>query len=306
MLVEEPRDGERVGHDAGHVRRGREAADPERPVRVALQLLGQLGEVRVAVPVLPDRDHVRDRLPPRQLVAVVLVGPDEHDRPLVRRDPRAEIPAVVEVRRETQPEDVNQAVDGGRGPRPAEDHRVPRRVAAHALEDETSCLLAEPGRLEAGAGALGVRVRVQRQHRVPDVVLEERQAAPRGRVVRVGHAPDAVRPGDRLVVADDRGADEVDQGVGPGHVHQASSLWDAGSGAGLDPVGGVSCPPVQSPSCPATTPSTMPTPCSRSWRRSSSACAGSGTSWSVSATPTGTGRSRSTAGPGGEAPESDP
>ena len=51
------------------------------------ELFGELGEVRVAVPqFLPDRRHVRDRLPPRQLVAVVLEGPDEHDRPLVRRD----------------------------------------------------------------------------------------------------------------------------------------------------------------------------------------------------------------------------
>ena len=43
-----------------------------------------MGEVDVAVGVLADRDDVGDRLAPGQLVGVVLVRPDEHDRPLGR------------------------------------------------------------------------------------------------------------------------------------------------------------------------------------------------------------------------------
>ena len=86
-------------------------------------------------------------------------------------------------------------------------------VAADALEHQPPRLLAEARRLEPGAGRLGVGVRVERQDRVADVVLDERQAAARRRVVRVGHAADPVRPRDRLVVADDGRADPVDQRV---------------------------------------------------------------------------------------------
>ena len=59
------------------------------PVGVAAQLVLEVVEVDAAVGVLADRDDVGDRLAPRQLVRVVLVGPDEDDRPLAasRRAP---------------------------------------------------------------------------------------------------------------------------------------------------------------------------------------------------------------------------
>ena len=117
VLVEEARDPARVGHDPGHVRGRRERPDLQRPVRVSLQLLAQHGEVDVALAVLADHHHVRDGLAPGQLVAVVLVRADEHDRPLVRRDPRAQVPAVVEVRRDAQVEHVHEPVDRRGGAR---------------------------------------------------------------------------------------------------------------------------------------------------------------------------------------------
>ena len=109
-------------------------------------------------------------------------------------------------------------------------------VAADALEHEPARLLAEARGLEPRAGRLGVRVRVERQHRVPDVVLDEREAAPRRRVVGVGHAADPVRAGDGLVVPDHGRADAVDQRLGvPGrdarlHGGRQSRTWAAGQG----------------------------------------------------------------------------
>ena len=57
--------------------------DPIRSGRSAYssKVLAQPVEVDVAVGVLRDRDDVGDRLAPRHLVGVVLVGTDEHDRP---------------------------------------------------------------------------------------------------------------------------------------------------------------------------------------------------------------------------------
>ena len=173
----------------------------------------ELREVDVAVGVLADRDHVGDGLAPRQLVGVVLVRPDEHDRPLAAAGSRPQALAVVEVRRDPQVEDVDQLVDRGRSS-PSR-RRSPRagRGRRRRLEDDG----AAPPRGSASSGGrsrrLGVGVGVQRQDRVADVVLDERQAAPRRRVVGVGDAADAVRARDRLVVADDRGPDQVDERV---------------------------------------------------------------------------------------------
>ena len=120
-----------VGDDAGDVRRGRERADLERPVGVLLQLLAQVGLVDAAVGVLADRDDVGDRLAPRDLVGVVLVGTDEHDRPLRRRDVLAQRVRVVEHRRDPQAEDADQLRDraGAAGAREQHDGVV---VAADA------------------------------------------------------------------------------------------------------------------------------------------------------------------------------
>jgi hypothetical protein len=110
------------------------------------------GEVDLAVVVLRDRDEVRNRFAPRQLVGVVLVRADEHDRPLARRDPRRQVVAVVEIGRQAEVQDVDELVDRARGARAAEDHRVIRRVRAQRRSDDLAGLLAEARRLEPRPG----------------------------------------------------------------------------------------------------------------------------------------------------------
>ena len=62
--------------------------------------------------------------------------------------------------------------------------------AADGVADHPAGLLAEARCLEAGARRFGVRVRVQRQDGVADVVLDERQGAAGRRVVGVRDAAD--------------------------------------------------------------------------------------------------------------------
>ena len=208
--MEQDRDRAGVRQDAGDVRRRGERPDADRPVRGLLERALEAREVDAPVGVLADRDDIGDRLAPRQLVAVVLVRPDEHERTLVERDVRAQRVSVVEVVGDAQVEDVDELVDRGGHPRPAEDDGV-LVGATDGVADDAPRLLAEAAGLEPGPGRLRVRVRVERQHRVAQVVLDEGQRAAGCRVVRVRHAPDAERPGDRLVVADDRRADELDE-----------------------------------------------------------------------------------------------
>ena len=84
----------------------------------------QLVEVDVTVVVLVDLDHVGNRLTPRQLIRVVLVGPDEHHRSLIRRDLIGEAVPIVELRRDSDSEDADETVDGAGGPGAGEDHGV--------------------------------------------------------------------------------------------------------------------------------------------------------------------------------------
>jgi hypothetical protein len=82
VLPEHARDALDVRDDPGHVRCGREAADLQRPVGVTSQLPREVVDVEAPVGSLADRDDVGGRLAPGQLVGVVLVGADEHDRAL--------------------------------------------------------------------------------------------------------------------------------------------------------------------------------------------------------------------------------
>ena len=118
VLVEEAGDAVRVADDAGDVARGAEAADPEGPLRVPLQLGGQVRLVDVPVRVLVDDHDVGDRFTPRQLVAVVLERADEHDRPLVGGDLCAQAVRLVELGREAQPEHATSWLTAAVEPEP--------------------------------------------------------------------------------------------------------------------------------------------------------------------------------------------
>ena len=120
-------------------------------------------------------------------------------------------------------------------PEPANRTTWSRWSRADGVGDDPPGVLAEAGRLEAGPRRLGVGVAVQREDRLADEVLDERERAPGGRVVGVGHAAQAERPDDGLVVADDARADRVDQRRGVGRQRAPHSCMAAILRRGRDP-----------------------------------------------------------------------
>ncbi len=163
-----------VGDDAGDVRGRRERTDLHRSVGVIAEFLGEVLEIDMAVGRFTDGHDVGDRFSPRDLVGVVLERADEHDRALVGRNGVGDVPAVVEIRRDPQTEHADQLVDGVGRPAATEQHHV-IVGGPGALGDDGTSLFAVARRLQPGARRLGVGVGVQRQHRRPDVVLDEAQ-----------------------------------------------------------------------------------------------------------------------------------
>ena len=164
---------------------------------MAAKLALELVDVETATGVFADHDHVRHRLAPRQLVGMVLVGADEHDRPLAA----------------AEPEHPDQRVDRGRRARTAEQHDV-LVGAAHRAVDDAAGVFPQRRGVQARGGRLGVRVRVQRQHALADVVLDERQCAARGRVVGIHQPPRTERPIQDGIVTDHGTADPIDEMLG--------------------------------------------------------------------------------------------
>ena len=85
--------------------------------------------------VLGDDHDVGDRLAPGQFVGVVLERADEHDRPLVCRDVRAQVVAVVELGRQAQPEDADELVDRPGGAGAGEDDGVVVGAADRVVDE---------------------------------------------------------------------------------------------------------------------------------------------------------------------------
>ncbi len=202
MLVQQRRDAVGVADDAGDVGGRAERADLQRPVGELREPLAQVVQAHPAVGVLADGHDVGDRLAPRHLVGVVLVGADEDHRPLVARDLLAQVPAVLEGGRDAQPEHADQLVDRPGAPRPGEDHHGVV-VAVHGVADDAAGVLAQPGGLQAGAAALGVRVGVAGQHLVADEVLEEGEGPTGCRVVGIRDPAPPVGRGHHVVLTDD-------------------------------------------------------------------------------------------------------
>ena len=216
VLVEQARDRVRVRHDAGHVRGRREAADLQRPVGVAVELVapgargrcGRRASSRIVTRSAIDSRHGSSLLwcsnGPTNTTGRCSARDLRPRGPSGRRGP----PGCRMLRTSTR-----RLIGGGRA-RAAEHDRM--ALGSPPTPSRTSRRASSRKRVvwRPGARRLRVRVRVQRQHRVADEVLDERQAPAGRRVVRVGHARGAVRAGDRLVVADDRRADEVHERVG--------------------------------------------------------------------------------------------
>ncbi len=232
VAVQEGGDAGGVAQDPGDVAGSGEAADLQRAVGVPEELLLQDAEIDVTVTVGRDGDHLRDRLPPGQLVGVVLERSEEDHRALVGRDRVAEVVGVLERRGDPQPQDPDQLGDRTGAARAGEDHaRV--LVAADGVVDDRPGVLAQAGGLQAGAAGLGVRVGIAGEHLVTDEVLQERQRPPRGGVVGVGHPPGTERPRHHLVVPDHRLPDPAQQRRLGRHVRGWSSGLDAVHGSSI-------------------------------------------------------------------------
>ena len=214
MAVEQDGDRAHIAQDAGHVRGCRERADLQRPVDELDERGLEPVDVDPAVPVLRDHDEVGQRLAPRQLIAVVLVGPDEHDRALGHRDRGTQVIPVIEVGRQPDLQAVDQLVDRARGPRAGEQDDVVGAVRADGISDDPAGILAELRRLPAGPRRFGMGVAVEREDRLADEVLDEGERPTRGRVVGVGDPTQPERPEDGFVLPDDAGLDRLDERSG--------------------------------------------------------------------------------------------
>jgi len=93
--MQQIRDRKGLGENAGYVRSGRERGDLHRPGCVPDELVLESPDVDVAIDVLRDHHDFRDRLAPRQLVGVMLVRAEEHDRARLARNPAREVVAIV-------------------------------------------------------------------------------------------------------------------------------------------------------------------------------------------------------------------
>ena len=163
MAVQHFCDGFGVGQDAGDIAGGRETSDEYWPVGVAAQLPVQTLDIQVAGLVLGDDDDVGDGFPPGKLVRVVLERAKENHRPLLRRDAFAQVVRGIQIVRDPQVEDRDELVDRAGSTGPGEDdQRVV--ITAESIANDVPGVLAETARLPARSGALGVGVRVEREH----------------------------------------------------------------------------------------------------------------------------------------------
>lgn len=174
VAVEQHRDAVGVTDDAGDIARRGERPDLQWSGGVPGKFVLQRADVYMAVGVLPDDHDISDRLPPRQLIGVMLERPDEDHRPVTGRDPGAELVAVIELGGDPQAQDADQFVDRTGTSRPGEDHHR-LCVAADRGTDDAQGVLTQPARLQAGATGFGVGVGVAGQHLAPDEVLQEAQ-----------------------------------------------------------------------------------------------------------------------------------
>src|SRR5262245_11412133 len=160
----------------------------------------------MTVRILVNGDHVRDRLPPWELVRVMLEGSDEDDRSLLSRDASRQVVLAVKAGRHAQPKNADHLVDRRGRPGTAEDDRSVA-VPADRLMNDPAGVLTQTRCLQAGARGLGVRVSVPRNDLAADEVLDACEPASTGAVVRVGTPARAVGPPHNLVLADHGTAD---------------------------------------------------------------------------------------------------
>jgi hypothetical protein len=204
VLVQDARDLSRVDDDAGDVAARREGAEHgavgvlRRGERAA-----ERGDVDEPVADEADLDDVGEAAPPRQQVGVVLVGPDEHHPPLVPPEPRGEARAQRRRRRRRgHAHHLLQPFDRRRRPGAAEQQRV-AGAAAHAPLHVPRRPVHQPRHLPPDMAVLRVRVPVEGEDLVEEVVLDVAEAPAGRRVVGVGEEVAAERRVKLDVLADE-------------------------------------------------------------------------------------------------------
>ena len=211
VTVQEDGDGRGLGADPRDIGSRRERPDLERAIRVSDELSLQLFEVDPPILVLVDDDDVGDGLAPGDLVGVVLVRSDEDDWALGWGDMGAQIISRVEVGREAQVHDLDELVDRASRTGATKEDDVFFEVASSGVGDDVACFFSKASRLQARPARLGVRVGVEGQDLITDILLDEVQCAPGGGVVGISQASWAVRPFDGALFSEDRLPDASDE-----------------------------------------------------------------------------------------------
>jgi hypothetical protein len=154
-----------------------------------------------------DLDHGRDRLDPRKLVGMVLVGSDEDHRTLCFRDVRRESVLALKRLGDANAEKADELVDRGGCAGPYEHHLVVGRRSDRTA-DHVSSLLAQTTHHPAGRRDGGVGVGVVGPNLRQPCFDEVHEAPGRGEIGVEKDAPSEGRQ-QRGAAADLLLADEV-------------------------------------------------------------------------------------------------
>lgn len=146
----------RVAEDPRHVAAGRERPQ-HRPAGVfwGLELSPQRLHVDQPIPVHANLHHLRQALPPRQDVGVVLVRANKHDPSLLISQTLQN--PVPHYRGDCDPHRLLQSLDTCRGSRPTEEQCV-ATASPHATFDVLRRLTHHLRRLAPDEAVIGVRV----------------------------------------------------------------------------------------------------------------------------------------------------
>ena len=191
-----------VVQDAGDVRGRAECPDLPGTVGVCgelpVQILGADPPVRVEI----DVDRVSDRLPPGDVVRVVLHQRPEDDRAVRFGNLPEEVMPLLELVRNPEAEDEDQPVDGSRGAGADRDQNVfARRPDIGA--DPGERLLVALRHVTAAGAAFGVCVGHEREDPLGQLLLDVAVKSSGGDVVEIAELLRTEGPWDRRVGAED-------------------------------------------------------------------------------------------------------
>ena len=111
-----------IGSDAGDVARGTKGTNEEWTILITLEFSGELININVTVGIFADCHHIGDGLTPGKFIAVVFVRPDEHHRPLVERNVLQQPITRIEISRNSQIHNGDQAINCRSRTRSTKDH----------------------------------------------------------------------------------------------------------------------------------------------------------------------------------------